>query len=55
MVDVSPYRDARTWRLSVTYNLPDAKPRTAGLIVGIDRGITTPDGRRKIRRERRLP
>ena len=42
LVDVSPYGDTRTWRLYATYNLPDAEPRTAGLAVGIDRGITNP-------------
>ena len=42
LVDVSPYRDINVWRLYITYKLPDAEPRTAGLAVGIDRGITNP-------------
>lgn len=42
LVDVSPYRDGRTWRLHITYKLPDAEPRTEGLAVGIDRGIANP-------------
>ena len=42
LVDVSPYRDGRTWRLYVTYKMADAEPRTKGLAVGIDRGITNP-------------
>ena len=42
LVDVSPYRDVRTWRLSITYDLPDAELRTAGMAAGIDRGITNP-------------
>ena len=42
LADVSPYKDGRTWRLYITYKLPDAEPRTDGLAVGIDRGITNP-------------
>ena len=42
LVDVSPYGDARAWRLSVTYDLPDAEPRMDGMAAGIDRGITNP-------------
>ena len=42
LADVSPYKDASVWRLYITYKLPDAEPRTDGLAVGIDRGITNP-------------
>ena len=42
LADVSPYKDGRTWRLYITYKLPDTEPRTDGLAVGIDRGITNP-------------
>ena len=42
LADVSPYKDASVWRLHITYKLPDAEPRTDGLAVGIDRGITNP-------------
>ena len=42
LVDVSPYDDIHVWRLSVTYDLPDAEPRTDGMAAGIDRGITNP-------------
>ena len=42
LADVSPYMDASVWRLYVTYKLPDAEPRTEGLAVGIDRGVTNP-------------
>ena len=42
LAGVSPYKDGRMWRLYITYKLPDAEPRTDGLAVGIDRGITNP-------------
>ena len=42
LADVSPYRDARAWRLYVAYDLPDPEPRTGGMAAGIDRGITNP-------------
>ena len=42
LADVSPYGNASTWRLYITYKPPDAEPRTTGLAVGIDRGITNP-------------
>ena len=46
LVDVTPWRDAKpsnhVWRLYVTYDLLDPEPKTGGLAVGIDRGITNP-------------
>ena len=42
LVDASPYGNVSTWRLCITYNLPDPEPRVVGLAVGIDRGITNP-------------
>ena len=42
LVDVSPRKDASVWRLYVTYKMPGSGPRSGGLAVGIDRGITNP-------------
>ena len=42
LADMSPYGNVSTWRLYITYKLPDPEPCVDGLAVGIDRGITNP-------------
>ena len=54
LADVSPYGNANTWRLYITYKLPDAEPRTTGLAVGHRPRHNQPDGGGALGRARRL-